>query len=83
MVQVRALAGGLPPEVWQVVTWREGTAEPLASRFAALRVRPARGDSRRSLPRPEEWLFVEWPEDAGLQVTYLPVVLPQRVGPPL
>ncbi len=63
VVQVRALAGGLPPEAWQVVTWREGTAEPLASRFAALRVHPAQGDSRRSLPRPEEWLLVEWPED--------------------
>ncbi len=63
VIQVRALAGALPPEAWQVVTWREGTAEPLASRFAALRVRPAQGDSRRSLPRPEEWLLVEWPED--------------------
>lgn len=63
VVQVRALAGGLPPEAWQVVTWREGTAEPLSSRFAALRVRPAQGDSRRSLPRPEEWLLVEWPKD--------------------
>ena len=24
---------------------------------------PPGGDSRRSLPRPEEWLLVEWPED--------------------
>jgi SRSO17 transposase len=62
VVQIRALAEGLPAEAWRVVTWREGTAKPLASRFAALRVRPARGDSRRSVPRPEEWLLVEWPE---------------------
>lgn len=62
VVQVRALAEGLPAEAWRVVTWREGTAKPLASRFAALRVRPARGDSQRSVPRREEWLLVEWPE---------------------
>ena len=62
LMQAR-LAAALPPEAWQVVTWREGTAEPLASRLAALRARPAQGDSRRSLPRPEEWLLVEWPED--------------------
>ena len=70
VVQVRALAGSLLPEAWQVVTWREGTAEPLASRFAALRVRPAQGDSRRSLPRPEEWLLVEWPEEEPQPVKF-------------
>ncbi len=53
----------LPPEAWRAVTWRQGVAEPLASRFAALRVRPAHGDARRSEPRPEQWLLVEWPED--------------------
>jgi SRSO17 transposase len=62
VVQVRALAEGLPAAAWQAVTWREGTAEPLSSRFAALRVRPAQGASRRSVPRPEQWLLVEWPE---------------------
>jgi SRSO17 transposase len=45
------------------VCWREGVAESLASRFAALRVRPAQGDHRRGTPRPEHWLLAEWPID--------------------
>jgi SRSO17 transposase len=45
------------------VTWREGAAETLVSGFAALRVRPAQGDHRRSAPRPEQWLLAEWPID--------------------
>ncbi len=61
--QVVALAESLPAEAWQVVTWREGAAEALVSRFAALRVRPAQGDHRRSAPRPEQWLLAEWPID--------------------
>ena len=61
--QVAALVASLPAEAWHAVSWREGTAEALASRFAALRVRPARGDHRRSTPRPEHWLLAEWPND--------------------
>jgi SRSO17 transposase len=49
-------------DAWQTLAWREGTAETLRSRFAALRVRPAHGDARRSAPRPEEWLLIEWPD---------------------
>lgn len=63
VAQVAALAAALPAEAWQVVSWREGTGEALASRFAAVRVRPAQGDHRRSAPRPEHWLLAEWPKD--------------------
>ena len=42
------LAAGLPAGAWRTVTWREGTAGPLASRFAAVRVRPAHDDFRLS-----------------------------------
>ncbi len=41
--------------------WREGGNAPLASRFAAVRVRPAHRDCNRSIPRPEEWCLIEWP----------------------
>ncbi len=61
--QVRVVAENLPPEAWRAVTWRQGVAEPLASRFAALRISPAHGDARRSEPRPEQWLLAEWPQD--------------------
>src|SRR3954469_11242924 len=55
------LAAGLPAGAWRTVTWREGTAGPLSSRFAAVRVRPAHDDFRLSEPRAEEWLLAEWP----------------------
>src|SRR3954454_9297206 len=54
------LAAGLPAGAWKAVTWREGTAGPLASRFAAVRVRPAHDDFRLSEPRAEEWFLAEW-----------------------
>ena len=38
----------------------ESGTEEMASVFAALRVRPAHRDARRSTPRPEQWLLVEW-----------------------
>lgn len=63
VASVATLAGALPAEAWRTVSWREGVADALASRFAALRVRPAQGDLRRGTPRPEHWLLVEWPED--------------------
>src|SRR3954454_3380182 len=56
------LAAALPAEAWRTVTWREGTAGPLSSRFAAVRVRPAHDDFRLSEPRAEEWFLAEWPE---------------------
>ena len=33
----------------------------MKSRFAAVRIRPAHRDERRSEPWPEEWLLMEWP----------------------
>lgn len=78
--QVRVLAETLPPEAWRAVTWRQGVAEPLASRFAAVRARPAHGDARRSEPRPEQWLLVEWPQDEPRPIKFwfssLPVDTP-------
>jgi SRSO17 transposase len=52
----------LPAAAWQTVTWREGSRGALASRFAALRVRPGHRDFQRQEPWPELWLLVEWPE---------------------
>ena len=37
--------------------------EPLSSRFARVRVRPAHRDYNLTAPRPEEWLLIEWPEE--------------------
>jgi SRSO17 transposase len=61
-VSLKDLALGLPARSWRTVTWREGSQAPLASRFAALRVRPAHRDIWRCEPWPEEWLLIEWPK---------------------
>ena len=61
-LSVEALAFALPDDAFETVTWREGTNEPLASRFAARRVRPAGGKTGKAGLQPEEWLLVEWPE---------------------
>jgi hypothetical protein len=59
----KALALGLPQEAWQTVTWREGSANWLTSRFARARVRAAHRDEALAERRGEEWLLIEWPPD--------------------
>src|SRR3954451_19467201 len=71
------LAAGLPASAWRTVTWREGTAGPLSSRFAAARVRPAHDDFRLSEPRAEEWLLAEWPEGEKEPTHYWLSTLPE------
>ena len=58
------------------MTWREGTNAPLASRFAALRVRPASRDEKKATPHPVEWLLVEWPKSATEPTKYWVSTLP-------
>src|SRR5215208_3740516 len=43
-VSVKALALGLAAASWQRISWREGSAGALTSRFARVRVRPAHRD---------------------------------------
>jgi SRSO17 transposase len=61
-VQAKALAIGLPAEAWETITWREGSADWLTSRYARVRVRAAHRDYDLAEPRAEEWLLIEWPE---------------------
>jgi SRSO17 transposase len=75
-VSVLALAPGLPKKAWKNVTWREGTKHPLRSRFAAVRVRPAHRDEKRTEPRPEEWLLIEWPKGEAEPTKYWLSTLP-------
>jgi SRSO17 transposase len=69
-MSAKALAQSLPDTAWQTVTWREGSNAPLCGRFAAVRVRPAHRDVKRSEPRPEEWFMVEWPEGDDAPAKY-------------
>ena len=70
------LARSLPEPAWQRVTWRAGTNGLLASRFAAVRVRPAHRDEQRHEPRPKEWFLVEWPEGEDAPTKYWLSTLP-------
>jgi SRSO17 transposase len=79
-VQVKALALGLPAAAWETITWREGTADWLTSRYARVRVRPARGDERLREPRPEEWLLIEWPKDEAEPTKYWLSTLPEDIA---
>jgi SRSO17 transposase len=79
-VSIKDLAASLPRRAWRNVTWREGSRAELASRFAALRVRPAHRDTQRSEPWPEEWLLVEWPEGAEEPTKYWLSNLPPRTA---
>ena len=58
-MSVKQLALGLPQHAWRTITWREGSAEKLTSRFARVQVRTA--PIRRAADRPEETLLIEWP----------------------
>lgn len=79
-IQAKALALGLPAEAWRTITWREGSADWLTSRFARLRVRAAHRDERLTEPRPEEWLLIEWPEDEGRPTKYWLSTLPDDIA---
>lgn len=75
-VSVKELAQALPKRAWRRVTWREGTNTTLASRFAAVRVRPAHRDYNRTSPRPEEWCLIEWPKGEAEPTKYWFSTLP-------
>jgi SRSO17 transposase len=47
-ISVKQLALGLPSSAWKEIGWRLGTEETLRSRFAAVRVRPASRDYKRT-----------------------------------
>ena len=76
----KALALELPPQAWQEVRWREGSNSPLASRFTALRLRPASRDWERTEPHPEEWLLIEWPKGEPEPTKYWLSTLPAETS---
>jgi SRSO17 transposase len=75
-LSARALGQELPADAWQTIMWREGSNVDLASRFAAVRLRPASRDYNLTQPRPEEWLLIEWPDDDAEPLKYWLSTLP-------
>jgi len=72
------LAIGLPQRAWQTITWRQGVAEPLRSRFARVRVH-ARGEGCAG-DEPEEWLLIEWPKGEKAPTKYWLCTLPRTIA---
>jgi SRSO17 transposase len=79
-ISAKQLALDLPKRAWRRVAWREGTNAKLASRFAAVRIRPAHRDYHRSAPRPEEWCLIEWPADEPEPTKYFLSTLPATIS---
>jgi len=69
-VSVSSLAAGLPQKAWKKITWREGVAGEMTSRFARLRVNTAHRDIWRGTLRQEEWLVIEWPDSEAEPIKY-------------
>ena len=77
-ISVKALALGLPSSAWKDIGWRQGCEETLRSRFAAVRVRPAHRDQKRTEPHAEEWLLIEWPKKESEPTKYWLSTLPEK-----
>jgi SRSO17 transposase len=75
---VKALA--LAHKAWTEISWREGTADRLTSRFARVRVRAAHRDYGLGELRPEEWLLIEWPQGEKEPTKYCLSTLPENIG---
>jgi SRSO17 transposase len=76
---VKELALALPKRAWRKITWREGTAEKLSSRFARVRVRVAHRDYWLADKRLEEWLLIEWPDGEKEPIKYWLSTLPEDI----
>jgi SRSO17 transposase len=77
---VKNLAHALPPEAFQMISWREGSNDTLSGRFAAVRVRHAGGNSGKARLRPEQWLLIEWPVGDADPLKYFLSTLPADVS---
>lgn len=77
---MKQLALGLPSEAWKDIAWRPGSRRTLRSRFAAVRVRPAHRDYKRTEPHPEEWLVIEWPKKESEPTKYWLSTLPVQTS---
>jgi len=79
-ISVKQLALRLPSSDWKDIAWRPGSQGALRSRFAAVRVRPAHRDEKRTVPRPEEWLLIEWPKKESEPTKYWLSTLPEKTS---
>ncbi len=75
--QVEDLAHALDDKQWRKITWSEGSSEKMSSTFAFVRVRVAPKNHLSKELREEQWLVIEWPENAEEPANYWLSNLPQ------
>jgi SRSO17 transposase len=71
------LARSVPDKAWRALTWREGTAAKLSSRFARVRVPVAQRDARADT---DEWLLIEGPKGEKKPTKYWLSTLPEDLS---
>ena len=79
LVSAKKVALGLPKQAWRTVTWREGSADQLSSRFARVRVRVGYNKLIPEKLSPE-WLLIEWPEGEAEPTKYWLATLPENIS---
>ena len=75
-IAVEQLVHEIPAGEWRTVTWREGTAGALRSRFARVRVQASKDDQ----PRAAQWLVIEWSAAADEPAHYWLSNLPESIS---
>lgn len=78
LISAKRLARDLPEDAWQMIQWREGSAEWLSSRFARMRVRVGHTQLKPELIS-EEWLLIEWPAGDAEPTKYWLSTLPADI----
>ena len=79
LVSAKKVALGLPKQAWRTVTWREGSAGQLSSRFARVRVRVGYNKLIPEKLSPE-WLLIEWPKGEAQPTKYWLSTLPENIS---
>jgi SRSO17 transposase len=79
LISAEEVALGLPKRAWRTITWREGSADALSSRFARVRVGVGH---HRLVPEllVEEWLLIEWPKGEAQPTRYWLSTLPADIS---
>lgn len=75
-VSVAQLALNLGRSHFRRITWREGSKQPLWSRFACQRVVPTHDDGWDPALREDVWLVIEWPDGEPEPTKYSFATLP-------
>jgi SRSO17 transposase len=81
LVAAKQVALGLPQQDWHKVTWREGSAGRLSSRFARVRVQVGHHKLIPEKLQPE-WLLIEWPKGEDEPTRYWLSTMPESVSFP-